>query len=207
MSLLRSLAFALAALLVYVLYLPAADPPEHFLQLMRTEHALNTAFWGEDDAYRILRRALRLYARHDDLAPTAFVSAPSDASGGGSTVPAEQMSALVQRLLHNRYGQGFDALVLLAGYRCAVLAQWLPWVVGFILIACFDACIVRIIRSKEFLAPSPTRFALCATGASFALVLGLLFLVCPTSIHPLLLGSAPLLTGAFAARAIRYMHR
>lgn len=207
MSLLRSVALALAALLVYVLYLPAADPPEFFLQLLRTERAFNATFWGEDDEYRILGRALRLYARRDDLTPTAFVSAPSDAPAGGSPVSAQPMSAVVERLLHNRYGQGFDALLLLAGYRCAVLAQWLPWIGGFVLIACFDACMVRIIRSKEFLAPSPTRFALCASGATLALVLGLLLLVCPTAIHPLLLGSVPLLTGAFSARALSHVHR
>jgi hypothetical protein len=49
--------------------------------------------------------------------------------------------------------------------------QWLPWVAPFVLIACFDGYLVRIIRSKEFLEHSPMRFALCAIGATLTLAL------------------------------------
>lgn len=206
MMLLRVLVFALAALLVYTLYLPSADPPERFLQQMRAEHALNASFWGEDDAYRILSRALSLYAREEDLAPAAFAADRSVAPDAGEAVGRE-MSAVVGRLLHNRYGQGLDAVVLLATYRFSALRQWLPWVAALVLIACFDGGILRAIRSKEFLAHSPTRFALSAIGATLCLVLGALFLVVPAAVHPLLLGSAPLAAGAFAARAIGHFRR
>lgn len=207
MTLLRVFGLALAALLVYVLYLPAANPPERLLQQMRTEHALNVTFWGEDDALRILARSLSLYARQDDLAPAAFALTPGVAPAAGNAAVAQQMSAVVQRLLHNRYGQGFDAVLLLATYRFSILAQWLPWVAGFVSIACFDGYLVRIIRSKEFLEHSPLRFAFCAIGATLALALTLLFLVVPTSINPMLLGCGPLATGALVARAISHFHR
>jgi len=83
----------------------------------------------------------------------------------------------------------------------------LPWVAAFVLIACFDGYLVRIIRSKEFLEHSPMRFALCAIGASITFAFTLLLLVIPASIHPLVLACVPLVLGTFVARAISHFHR
>ena len=207
MTLFRILAFTLCVVLVYTLYLPSANPPERFLQQMRMEHELNVAFWGEDHAHQILERSLSLYAQQDNLAPAAFASTPSVAVKDVNAAVANQMSDVVQRLFHNSYAQGFDAIILLATYRFSVLVQWLPWVATFVLIACFDGYLVRIIRSKEFLEHSPMRFALWAIGATLALALTLLLLVTPTSIHPLALGCVPLVLGTFVARAISHFHR
>ena len=85
--------------------------------------------------------------------------------------------------------------------------QWLPWVAAFVLIACFDGYLVRIIRSKEFLEHSPMHFALCAIGATLALALTLLLLVIPASIHPLAAGVRAARAGTFVARAISHFHR
>lgn len=207
MMLVRLLAFTLCAVLIYALYLPSAHPPERFLQQIRVEHALNAAFWGEDDADRIMERSLALYARRGELAPTAFASTPGVPVTDVNAAVANQMSAAVQRLFHNGYAQGFDAIVLLATYRLEGLWHWLPWVAGFILIVCFDGYLVRIIRSKEFLEHSPLHFALCAIGATFTLALTLLLLVVPASIPPLALGCVPLVLGTFVARAISHFHR
>ena len=207
MMLFRTVAFALCAVLIYALYLPSANPPERFLQQIRVEHELNAAFWGEDDALRIMERSLSLYARQGELAPAAFASTPSVPVTDVNAAVANQMSEVVQRLFHNSYAQGFDAVVLLATYRFAGLMHWLPWVAGFIAIVCFDGYLVRIIRSKEFLEHSPMHFALCAIGATLALALTLLLLVIPASIHPLALACVPLVLGTFVARAISHFHR
>ena len=130
---------------------------------------------------RSLERSLSLYAQQDNLAPAAFASTPSVPVTDVNAAVAHQMSDVVQRLFHNSYAQGFDAVLLLATYRFSVLVQWLPWVAAFVLIACFDGYMVRIIRSKEFLEHSPMRFALCAVGATLALALTLLLLVIPAS--------------------------
>lgn len=207
MTLFRILAFTLCVVLVYTLYLPSVNSPERFLQQIRMEHALNVVFWGEHHAHQILQRSLSLYARQDDLAPAAFASTPSVAVTHVNAAVAQQMADVVQRLFHSSYGQGLDAILLLATYRFSVLVQWLPWVTAFVLIACLDGYIVRIIRSKEFLEHSPMRFALCAIGATLALVLTLLLLVVPALIHPLVLGSVPLVLGTLVARAISHFHR
>jgi len=203
----RILAFTLCAVLIYALYLPSAHPPERFLQQIGVEHALNAAYWGEDDAHRIMARALSLYAHQDELAPAAFAPAPSVRSTDTNAAVANRMSEAVQRLFHNRYTQGFDAVVLLATYRLQGLLHWLPWLAGFVLIVCFDGYLVRIIRSKEFREHSPMRFALCALGASLTFAFTLVLLVAPASIHPLALGCVPLVLGTLVARALSHFHR
>ena len=51
---------SLLALLILVLYLPSAYPPERFMNQLRAEHALNAEFWGPEPAMRILSRMLDL---------------------------------------------------------------------------------------------------------------------------------------------------
>jgi hypothetical protein len=102
MTLFRILAFTLCAVLIYALYLPSANPPERFLQQIRTEHELNAAFWGEDDAHRIMERSLSLYARQGELTPAAFASTPTVIVTDVNAAVANQMSDVVQRLFHNR---------------------------------------------------------------------------------------------------------
>ena len=204
---LRVLAFTLCAVLVYVLYLPSTRPPERFVQQVRVEHARNAAFWGEDEARAILERALALYAHHDALAGAAVAPTPGVPVTAVNAAVASEMAGVVQRLLDNSYTRAFDAVVLLAAYRWSALVQWLPWVVAFVALACFDGCMVRVIRSKEFLEHSPMRFALCAVAATLALALLLVILVVPLTISPLLLGCVPLAFGTFVARAISHFHR
>jgi NAD(P)-dependent dehydrogenase (short-subunit alcohol dehydrogenase family) len=207
MTALRILALALAAVLVYALYLPSAHPPQRFFAQLRLEHDLNVALWGADGAHRILARALALYDQREALVPAAFAATPSVPVTAANAAVAGQMSDLVQRLLHSGYAQGFDAMVLLATYRASALGRWLPSLAGILLLACFDGSIVRLIRSKEFLAPSPARFALCATGAMVALPLTLLLLVTPVCIDPTLLGGVPLAMALLIAGAIGHFHR
>lgn len=206
MTALRIVAFAFGAVLVYGLYLPSSRPPERFVEQVRREHELNTAFWGADHAGQILSRALSLYGQRDELAPAAFASTPGAPITAANAAVTQQMSDVVQRLFHNRYAQGFDAVVLLASYRLAAMAHWLPWSAGLVLLACCDAYIVRLVRSKEFVGPSPARFFLCATAATLVLALLLLLLVVPVAIDPVLLGGVPLLLGALIARAIGHSH-
>jgi len=202
----RIVAFALGTVLVYCLYLPSAHAPARFIEAVRMEHDRNVAFWGVERAALILSRALSLYGGREELAPAAFAATPSAPITAANAAVAQQMASVVERLWHNGYAQGFDALLLLATYRAAALAQWLPWLAGFVLIACVDAYLVRLVRSKELVDPSPARFALCTTGAALVCALLLLLLVMPTALEPYLLGGAALLLGMLVARAIRHCH-
>ena len=110
MTALRIVAFAFGAVLVYSLYLPSSCPPERFVEQVRREHDLNAAFWGADHAGQILSRALSLYGQRDELAPAAFASTPGAPITAANAAVTQQMADVVQRLFHNRYAQGFDAV-------------------------------------------------------------------------------------------------
>ena len=207
MSLFRILAFTLCVVLLYALYLPSAYPPERFVEQIRAEHDLNVGFWGEERAHQLLRDSLALYARQGELVPAAFASTPGAPASDANAAVAHQMSEVLERLFHNRYTQAFDALLFLAAYRFSAMLQWSQWIAAFVLIACVDGYLVRLIRSKEFREHSPLHFALCAIGATLALALALLLLVLPTSVYPLLLGSVSLALGTLVAMAISHFHR
>ncbi len=204
MTALRLVGFALGALLVFCLYLPSAHAPAEFIDTLRQEHDRNLALWGADGAGRILARTLALYRRREALAPAAFASAQAVPVTAVNAAVSQQMADAVQRLLHNGYTQGVDALVLLATYRVAALAQWLPWLAGFALLACVDAHLARLLRSKELQGPNPARFACCATGAALCCALVLLLLVVPTVLEPRVQAGAALLPGLLIARALRH---
>ena len=51
---------SLLVLLVLVLYVPSAHPPERFLAQLRAEHEAATAYWGAEPATRMLDRAMRM---------------------------------------------------------------------------------------------------------------------------------------------------
>ena len=122
----RILACALGAVLLYALYLPAAYPPQRFLQQMRMEHARNVDLWGDARAAQILGRTLSLYAREGDLAPAAFAATPGVEVTAAIAAVAQQMEEVLQRLWHNRYAQGLDAMFLLALYRAWCLRNGCP---------------------------------------------------------------------------------
>lgn len=207
MSLFRILAFALCVVLIYALYLPSAYPPERFVEQIRIEHELNVGFWGEERAHQLLQHCLALYARQGDVLPAAFASTPGASADPTTAAVAHQMSEVLERLFHNRYTQAFDALALLAAYRVSALLEWSQWISAFVLIACFDGYLVRLVRSKEFREHSPLHFALCAIGATLGLAVALILLVVPLSVYPLLWGSVLLALGTLVAMAISHFHR
>ena len=65
---------SLILLLILVLYLPSAHPPERFIAQLSVEHERNRAFWGEEHALRILSRMLELHADVKRQAPSPTAS-------------------------------------------------------------------------------------------------------------------------------------
>ena len=57
----RAMAVAsLLSLLVLVLYVPSAHPPERFVEQLRTEYTHAVMFWGTDAGARMLSRAMSM---------------------------------------------------------------------------------------------------------------------------------------------------
>jgi hypothetical protein len=197
---------SLLCLLVLVLYLPSAHPPERFLAQLRIEHQATASFWGEAPALRILSRALGLQdkARQATPVPSAATALPSSALGGAV---AHEMASVNQRLFDNAYFRSIDALVLLAAYRLSTLLEWLPWLAAFALPVVADGWIVRLIKSKEFKQHDPELFALYACLAIVVACATLVGFVVPVTLHPLVMPGVPIAISVLLSRALASFHR
>ena len=88
---------SLVCLLVMVLYLPSAHPPERFLAQLRTEHEATAAYWGDAPALRILSRALIVQdsARQAAPIPSSADAHLGDFSSSYSTQLSESFEEMV----------------------------------------------------------------------------------------------------------------
>lgn len=197
---------ALLCLLMLVLYLPSAHPPEQFLAQIRSEHQAMEEIWGEAPALRILDRALSLQGAAREATPVPPTATASAASGVDGAV-AREMESVNQRLFGNSYFRAIDALVLLAAFRLSAMLEWLPWMAAFLVAAVADGAISRVIKSKEFLHHDPERFALYA---SVAIVLACAFvvsMVVPVGVNPVVGPFVVALLGVLTGRCLAHFHR
>ena len=155
---------SLSALLLLVLYLPSAHPPEHFVARLRVEHEQTAAFWSPAHAQRILERTLDAQAAAQPLSPIPTTQAAPRLPGVDSAV-AREMSAVNTRLFNSPYFRAIDALLLLATYRFFTLLEWLPWLLAFGIATTADGAALRVIKAKQFAQHDPELFALYASSA------------------------------------------
>lgn len=196
---------SLVALLVLVLYLPSAYPPERFIDQLRAEYALTVDFWGRDHALRILSRMLDWQATAKQASP---VPSQTDAPAPNPVdlAVAKQMADVNHRLFNNPYFRSIDTLLALATYRLSVLIEWMPALGVFILAALFDGFLVRIVKAKEFLQHNPEMFALHACAAIMTACATVLAFVLPVTLHPLVFSAVPIAIGVFVSRALADFH-
>lgn len=197
---------SLTSLLLLVLYLPSAQPPERFLQQLREEHRESTVFWGPDIAERMLDKMMVLQAGAAAASPVPAASSAPAPSGLNRAVGRE-MAHVNQRLFNNPYFRSIDALLVLASYRLSMLLEWLPrcWVLALAL--AIDAFLERAIKSKEFRQHDPEMFALYVSAAILVLCASVLATVWPWALHPAAWAVVPLLVSALVSRAITHFHR
>ena len=199
---------SLILLLILVLYLPSAQPPERFITQLSVEHERNTAFWGEEHALRILSRMLELHADAQQASPIPDTLAAAESRRQIDSAAASQISQMSVRLSNNQYFKSIGALFALATYRISAFIEWLPHLSVFVLAAFLDGFIRRTVKSKEFLQHNPELFAL---HASLVIVIAcgtVVTFVLPVTVHPLLLALVPASTGIFGGFAVaNYHHR
>lgn len=197
---------ALLCLLVLVLYLPSAHPPERFLAQIRSEHQAMEALWGEAPALRILDRALGLQGAAREATPVPPTASASAASGVDNAV-AREMASVNQRLFGNSYFRAIDALVLLAAFRLSAMLEWLPWTAVFAAAAIGDGAIARTLKAREFRQHDPERFALFASAAIVCGCGALVGLVVPLTPPPLLMPLVPAAIAVFVGRSVAHFHQ
>lgn len=197
---------SLVVLLILVLYVPSAHPPERFLAQLRDEHQIATRYWGLQSAAHMLDRAVRMQEATANVTPIpAAKDAPSTSAVNGAVLL--EMTSVNQRLFNNTYFRSVDALLLLASYRLSTLLEWLPILSAFVIAAIADGGFARFIKAKEFRQHDPEMFALYASLGIVVLCASVIGFVWPMRLHPLLLPCAPLVVGALTGRALGCFHR
>jgi hypothetical protein len=197
---------SLVSLLVLVLYLPSAHPPERFLAQLRAEHQASAQYWGDEPATRMLSRALSVQDTARQASPMPS-SSDAPALGAVDGAVAQEMASVNQRLFNNTYFRSIDALLLLASFRLATLLEWLPWLLAFTAAVVADGCFTRFIKSKEFLQHDPELFALYACAAIVAMCATVLGFVAPVTLHPLVMPCVPLIVSLLVGRAVGSFHQ
>ena len=197
---------SLMALLVLVLYVPSAHPPERFIAQLRTEYTNAAAFWGHNAGTRVLSRAISMQESARQASPVPSSNDAAPVSGVNAAVGWE-MASVNQRLFNNPYFRSIDALLLLASFRLAMLLEWLPWLMAFPAAAMADGYLVRLIKAKEFLHHSPEVFAFYACLAILTSCATVLSFVLPFTIHPLVVPYVPVAVGTLIGTAIRDYHQ
>lgn len=197
---------SLVGLLILVLYVPSAHPPETFIKQLRAEYKTAAAFWCDDAALRMLSRAMdtQASARQVTPIPSSKDAAPTNAV---NTAVGHEMASVNQRLFNNTYFRAIDALLLLASFRFAMLWEWLPWLLVFIGAALIDGSFVRLVKSKELLHHDPEMFALYVCTAILISCGTVLAFVWPISLHPLIVPCVPLVIGVLLGLAVQHFHR
>lgn len=199
-------AASLLALVALVLYLPAANGPETFLRQVTVEHDANLHLLGQDAALRIVDRTRFLQGQSAGANPIPSTFRDNPGPPPVDVTVARHVSAAGARILDSRYVRSMEALLALALFRIASLAEWLPLVAAFLLVAIFDGLIRRAVKSKEFLRHDPELFALHACLAVLTVCGLALSVVLPTTIHPYAFASAPLLAALFSGWTIANFH-
>lgn len=197
---------SLLALLVLVTYLASAYPPQHFIDHLRMEHELNTAFWGDDHATHILERMLDFESTSKQVSPVPPMTDARQTNAVDNPV-ANEMSQVNRRLFNNAYFRSIDSLLALAIYRFSALIEWLPILLVFMAAILFDGLLVRIVKSKEFLQHNPEIYALHACAAIVTGCATVIAFVLPVTLHPLFLSIVPMAVSVFVSRALANFHR
>lgn len=194
---------SLFILLVLVLYMPSAHPPEHFVAQLRVEHQALVAFWGDEPALRILARAegMQAGAAQASPIPTGADAPPTNAVNGAVS---REMASVNQRLFNNPYFRSVDALLLLACHRLATLLEWLPWLAAFMLAAGIDGYFKRLIKAKQFDHHNPEMFALYLCAAIMLVCATVIVFVLPLTVPPLALPTVPLAIAVLLSRALAH---
>lgn len=196
---------ALVALLILVLYLPSAYPPQRFLTQLQADHVATARFWGETEALQLLDAALSRQRDVRDVAPLPDAyDAPSTQRLDGAV--AQEMSSVNNRLFNSPYFRSLDAMLVLATYRGSLALRWLLWLAAFPLALAVDSLVSRRVKSLEFKHHDPEFFAVLACGAITTICAALLLLVLPITLHPALLPLAPVLAFTLSALAIASFH-
>ena len=176
---------SLSVLLILVLYLPSAFPPQRFVAQMRAEHIASADCWGNPYAGRVLSRLFEYQAAL--AAQPASIHVHDGQVDPVAQPVANSLGRVRSQLFQSSYFRSLDTLTMLALYRLAGIAQW--WSTFAVLMtACIvDAVVRRRIKRLEFARPHPEWFAAAMGMAILLICLLAVACVLPVQLSPFLL--------------------
>lgn len=196
---------SLVSMLILVLYLPAAHPPQVFFERIREEHQLIRDFWGADHARAIMARMLA----YQEAPPVGVPLMIADAGAKNKVEGAvnNQLGGIAARIANNQYFRSMNMLLALSEYRLSTLMEWMPAMAIFVGVAVLDGCVRRVVKSKEFLQHNPELFALFAC-LMIAIMCGtVVAMVFPVTLPPMFLPAVMFSIGVCGNLAIANYHR
>lgn len=197
---------AMLGILCIVLYIPSAVPPERFLEVLRSEHALNERVWGTATSDRILARMLDMQQAGKSLSEPPVPTVQVAQNSAVDAAMANQVNQMSARLFGNPYFRSIDSLFVLVTYRLSALVELLPLLLIFCLVVAVDGLMLRMVRAREFIPHSAEMFGGSVAGgiALGSSVVVALFL--PLQLHPMFV-TLCLLTMLFVlSRALANYH-
>lgn len=193
----RALAVMVALVVaVLVLYVPSQHGPEYFGALMRAEHEGNVRVWGAATADAILRHTLETTQAVRTRQPAAAPTPEPD------TQMLHTLGRSLTAALDSRYWRAMAALLLLVDYRAGCLLAGLPCLVLFAFAALLDGAVTRVVRARQFIAHDPEYFMFALLGALAIAGAGVVLMLVPVTLPPLLLPGLPLPVALLLGRAI-----
>jgi len=197
---------ALVSILCIVLYIPSAVPAERFLEILKTEHAVNRTVWGQDIANRIMNRMLDMQQVTQSISTPPALAAQIGQQSAVDAAMASQVSQVSVRLFRNPYFRSIDTLFVLVSYRLSAMVELLPLLLIFLAVAAVDGLVLRAVRAKEFIPLSAEMFGASAIGgiALGSMVVVSMFL--PLSLHPMHVTACLLVMLFVLSRALANYH-
>ena len=194
------------AIVALALYLPAAFPPERFLEQIRFEHELNLAAWGSRDAMDVLDQALALRSKLIPTPATLAKTEPPQPRTAADDALAREISSTSDRLFGNVYFAALEAMGAMMLHRVAALFEGAGLVLVFAVAALIDALLRRAVKTKQFEQHHPEVFGACGVlVVLITLATAGAFLI-PMTLHPYLIATIPLLVIVLLALAIANFH-
>lgn len=198
--------FCITAVLMCLLYVPSAHPPEWFLTELKAEHVANTDFWGSDRAAHILARMLDWTGTPDAPQREPEVAAPAGPMPWGQQTMMAEVQELTDRVVNNAYFRSMRSFFLLASYRVAALFEWNVLGIVFVAAALVDGLVRRVVKAKECRTHSAEAYGLHLMALVMMACAVLLAIVSPWALPPLFFASIPFLFGLSASYALANYH-
>jgi hypothetical protein len=186
--------------------IPSLYPPGQFAALMHSERVRANDQWGESAASRIAARAGRWHTAAASFVDQASGSAQAAVPSGTERALSAPLRDIGKRFFANDYFRSIGAMVALAALRLSLALEHLLLFVVFAVVVIVDGYVVRLVRSKEFVAHSAELFGASVLGVVVCVATAIVGLLLPTAIHPWFVVGCALVAVLLFSRAIANYH-